>query len=87
MAEDSITLYVAGSCPPCQNVKKLVKEGRINVKDVKVIDVETKEGFPYIEKMGLGKVPTAMKGSQVCELSIKEGSLVVSCPNGEPSPA
>lgn len=84
MAEELVKLYVSGSCGPCQQVKKLISEGKFNRDRVDIIDVESDEGFPLIEKLGLTKVPMAMKGTEVCNLSLDEdGTLIITCPGEE----
>lgn len=81
MEQGKVTVYVAGSCGPCKQVKRLIGKGKIN-RPVDIIDVETEQGFPLIEKMGLSKVPAAYLGETQCNLSFsKDGqALVVECP-------
>jgi hypothetical protein len=83
MAEETVKIFVSGSCGPCQQVKQLVSEGKFNRDKVDIIDVETEEGFPMIEKMGLNKVPTAMKGTDHCDLSLDGETLIITCPGEE----
>jgi thiol-disulfide isomerase/thioredoxin len=77
--DEKVKLFVSGGCGPCQAVKQMVAEGRFNLDDVEIIDVTTEEGFPWIKKLGLQKVPTAMKGAKVCKLLIDGETLVIDC--------
>lgn len=84
---DQVKIIVAGSCGPCLEVKQLIEEGRFNqdVGEVDLIDLETEEGFPWMEKLGLQKVPTAYKGKRECDLRIddKERLLIINCDQKE----
>ncbi|MDZ4230253.1 MAG: hypothetical protein U1B77_00360, partial [Dehalococcoidales bacterium] len=82
-----IKVVISGSCEPCQEVKQLISEGRFNKDegDVDLIDLETEEGFGWMEKLGLTQVPTAYKGKKRCDLRIddKERLLVIDCDQKE----
>jgi hypothetical protein len=80
---EEVKVYVSGSCGPCQQVKKLIGEGKFNRDKVDLIDIETDENFPLIEKMGLTRVPSAMKGTEHCELALEEDILIITCPGEE----
>jgi glutaredoxin len=87
MAE-RIKVFVSGHCRPCGRARKLIEEGKFTAEEVELIDIETEEGYAYIEKLGLTKVPSAFQGTQQCRLSYdkKTPMLVIECPengNGE----
>ncbi len=79
-----VKVFVAGGCGPCQEIKQLIEEGRVS-EDIDLIDVTSDEGYPYIEKMGLSKVPSAYRGTQECKLQIddEEHLLIVDCGSEE----
>jgi glutaredoxin len=79
MPDEEVTVFVSGSCGPCQEVKRFIEEGKFNLAKVKVIDLETPEGFPFIAKLGLTKVPAAFKGTQSCKILSDEETLVIDC--------
>jgi hypothetical protein len=86
MNNEEVTIYISGSCGPCKEVREKHEKGLTNMPGAKLIDVETTEGFPFIESMKLTRVPTAMKGSQQCDIGFADdGSLVVSCAEDEPA--
>jgi glutaredoxin len=83
-AEEKIKVFVSSSCGPCQRVKNAISEGKFNIEEVDLIDLETEEGFPYIEKFGLNRVPAAFKGKQQCDLLFsEEGDLIINCDESE----
>lgn len=87
---EAIKIFIAGSCQPCQEIKELVKDGRFDDgEQVEMFDLETEEGFPYLEKLGLSKVPCAFKGKKQCQIQIDDANklLVINCPpEEEPKP-
>lgn len=68
--DDKVRVFVHEACGHCQEVKRLVSEGKFNQEDVELIDTASEEGFPYVEKFQLGYVPAAFKGDKVCNLRI-----------------
>jgi hypothetical protein len=81
MAEP-IRLFVHGSCAPCQEIKKLIESGKFDKEEVEVIDIATEEGYHWMEKMKLTRVPSAFHGSQECKLRIddEKEALLIECP-------
>jgi glutaredoxin len=79
MSDDTIKVFVSSGCGPCAQVKKMIEEGRFNLSRVDMVDVSTDEGFPYIEKLGLTKVPSAFKGSKECKILSDEETVVIDC--------
>ena len=75
-------IFVSKHCNSCRLIKEMVKNKKVSEKDVEVIDVETDEGFPYIQTMQLSGVPSAYKGIRKCELKIDEetDTLIIICP-------
>jgi len=79
---EPIKVFISGHCRPCQRAKKLIEEGKFDAEEVELIDLETEEGFPYIEKLGLNKTPSAYRGTQRCRMSYdrNEPMLIIECP-------
>ena len=88
---NKIRVFVAENCQPCIPIKELINEGKIDA-DVEMIDIESEEGYQYIEKLKLDGVPAAYDGSNPCRMQINEedGILNIICPGDEkpvePSP-
>lgn len=81
-----IKVFVAGHCVPCHELIKLIERNQVIVDDgdeaiIKIVDIESEEGFKEIDKRNLTKVPTAMLGNQECSLSIDNelNTVIVSC--------
>jgi glutaredoxin len=83
--KQKVKIFVSASCGPCERVKKLIQEGKFNLEDVDLIDLETEEGFPWIERLNLDRVPAAFEGNKVCRLDIdpEQQSLVITCPSDQ----
>lgn len=82
--EEKVTLFVSSGCGVCQEVKKLVEEGKFNLPTIDVVDVASEDGFPNVEKLGLTKVPVAFKGAQECKLLMDGESLFIDCGGENP---
>lgn len=82
--DDKVRVFISGSCGPCKEIKQLIEEGKFNQEEVDVLDLETEDGFPWLERMQLTRVPAAYKGKQSCELEIdtETNSLIITCPEG-----
>ena len=87
-AKAKVKVFIAAGCGPCEELKEAIKAGRFNVEGVDLIDVESKEGFPYIKKLGLTKAPAAYLGTKECELFInrEDNSIFIECPDGDKAP-
>lgn len=83
--KERVKVFVSNSCVPCEEVKQLVKDGRFNREEIDLIDLETEEGFPWIEKLGLKRVPSAYIGKKSCKIEIdhEENTLIITCPGEE----
>lgn len=81
MAE-KVKLFIAGHCGPCQEVKRLIGEGKFNLDEVDLIDLETEEGYSYLDRLKLSKVPSAYLGEQRCKVGFDEenDALIIECP-------
>ena len=81
----TIRIYTAKHCVPCKEVEDLIKADRFQGK-VKLIDIETDEGFEKFRKevldFGDGAVPSAYKDGKKCLIHIDEesNSLILECP-------
>jgi hypothetical protein len=73
---------VSEHCGPCQVIKDMVEKGQVSDKEVELVDIESDEGFPYIEEFALSGVPSAYKGKEKCEIKIDQGAnkLHIICP-------
>ena len=85
----TINVFTAGHCRPCQDFKKLIEEGRIEVDAepgavLDVVDIETEEGFSRLAKSkgDITLIPAAEYQGQSCKIEIdKERDVVViRCP-------
>ncbi len=85
---EPVRLFLSSSCGPCQEVRKMVEEGKFNLSiPPEIIDVTTVENHHFIADLGLQKVPTAMKGGETCELLSDGESLMIRCPGDDNPPA
>jgi hypothetical protein len=67
--KEKIKVFVSGSCAPCGEVKRLIQEGRFTAEDVDLIDIETADGFAYVEKMKL------------LHIDEEQNALIITCPD------
>lgn len=79
---EPIRVFISASCEPCQEIKRLIEAGRFDQPDVEMVDLETEEGYPWLEKMNLTRVPAAYRGTKTCTLSIDDENqkLIIECP-------
>ena len=79
---EKIKVFISNHCGPCKKVRELIEQGKFNTEEVELIDLETEEGFPYIERLGLNKTPSAYIGTNKCRLSFdkNEPFLIIECP-------
>ncbi len=85
---EKVRVFISSSCGPCHEIKELIEQGRTNHKEIELIDLETEEGAPYAEQLGLKRVPAAYIGTESCEIGInrEENKLIIQCPGTEESP-
>lgn len=88
MPKAKLRVFIQPGCGPCQAVKEAIEAGHYNAEEIEVINIESKEGIPYIKKFGLTKAPSAYLGKQECELFInrEDNSLFIECPDKGKSP-
>ena len=78
----TIKIYTAKHCGPCQEVMRLINEGKIvgNDDDIEVIDIETDDGFAEFNKRILSHsdaiVPSAFKDDKQCKILIEDGETI-----------
>lgn len=77
-------VYVSSNCSSCADVKKALKERRIN-REIDVIDIDTDEGFEtfYNEVLAKqdGKIPSAYKDGKPCLVGFDEDKVfTIQCP-------
>ena len=46
-----------------------------------MVDVETEEGFPDIDRYELLAIPSAILDGKFCSLSIEDNEVVIECPD------
>ena len=85
----AIKVFTSRHCQPCQEVDKLIKEGKFQG-EVELIDIESDDGFQKFKdevlSLGDGAVPSAYKDGKKCIIRITEDdSLVFNCPIDTPS--
>lgn len=81
--QETVKLYLSNHCGPCQEVRGLIEAGKFNRDKVDVIDLAEESNFHFITDLNLSKVPTAMQGAEVCNLSIEDDVLLIDCPGDE----
>jgi glutaredoxin len=88
----AIKIYTAEHCDPCHRVENLLEKQNNNIdgEDVKIIDVETDEGFQEFKEEILSKgdaaVPSAYKDGEKCLIKIEDDVLHLICDSdGQPS--
>ena len=88
MPKAKLRVFISANCGPCHELKAAIEAGRFNVENIDLIDVETKEGFPYIKKFGLTKAPAAYLGKTECDMFInrQDNSIFIECPDNGKSP-
>jgi hypothetical protein len=83
----SVTIVYSKLCPHCQElIDKVVAQGNKEKggKDVKLVNLDTKEGEELLKKHGFSEVPVAVSGSGItCEIQYVNGEVEVVCPEVE----
>lgn len=76
-----ITVYTAGHCTPCEEIKDMLNKGQFLVDgeegEVDLIDIETDEGFEQAQKQELSAVPEAFYEGKKCKIKVDEESHTV----------
>lgn len=86
----TVKIFVSEHCKPCQEIKKMVEEGRFTAEDIELVDIETDEGFETFSREvlehGDGAVPSAYKEGAKCKILIdEEQGLIFNCPSEQGS--
>lgn len=81
-----VRVFVAEHCSPCIPVKELIEDGKIDA-EVELIDIESEEGFKYIEQLNIEGVPSAYQGNEQCQLRVDEENQILNilCPSDKES--
>jgi glutaredoxin len=80
-----VTIYTAGHCTPCDEVKDLLTKGQFLIDgeegEIDVIDIETDEGFDKAQAMELTAVPQAFRDGKECRIKIDDEShtILIEC--------
>lgn len=79
-----------GNCTPCEEITKLVEEGKFHSPDtneVDLIDISTDEGFKKFYEEILSKedggVPTAYMEGKKCVIVVEDGVVHFQCPSSD----
>ena len=80
MKKEEIIIFTVENCPPCQEVKKRIKDPS----KVKMIDLsKDEEAARFAYENDILAVPTAIKktdnGFEKCKIDIKENKVIVKC--------
>ena len=94
MEKKRIVYYSASGCQPCEEVTRLIKEGKVDnseIDEIDLVDIETDEGFERFTKeilsKGEGAAPSAYLDGKKCQIEIYDDQIVVfNCPKND-SPA
>ena len=69
--DKKIVVYVARDCSPCEQVTRLVQEGKA-AEEVDLVDIESDDGFARFSSevlsQGEGGVPCAFSGPKECQI-------------------
>lgn len=86
MAGKKIVLFTSQNCGPCQEVKALAQQGKLE-DEVEIVDIETDEGFERFQRevlgQGDGAVPSAYHEGAKCRITIEDEKLKFHCPADE----
>ena len=82
--EKKIIIFSAEGCPPCEEVKKRIKDPS----KVEIIDLtKNEEAARFAYENDILAVPTAIKktdnGFERCQIDIKENKVIVKCKDEE----
>lgn len=92
MTDKQLIYYTskAGNCRPCEEITKLIEEGKFespDTEEVDLIDISTEEGFKrfYDEILSKedGGVPSAYLGGKKCLLVVEDGVVHFECPSSD----
>lgn len=87
MSNDSVRIFTAPGCAPCDDIKKAVEDGTLNFAGVALdapiefVDLSTDEGYPFLDELNLDQVPAAYYESRQCKLLVDDetGTLTIDC--------
>jgi glutaredoxin len=79
--KEVVKVYTAGHCTPCEDIKKMLEEGKFTVDgkeaEIDLVDIETDAGFEEATKRELTAVPSAFRGAKQCRIKIDDENKVV----------
>ncbi|GEM_PF-1862497 len=93
MGKKQIVFYTSknGDCEPCQEITKLVEEGKFfntETDEVDLIDISSDEGFKKFSDEILSKqpgaVPSAYMNGVKCQITVVEDEVQFECPSSAP---
>lgn len=84
---ESVIVVYSKLCPHCQElVDKVIAQNNVEKggKDVKLVDLNTKEGEELLKEHSFQEVPAAVSPSGLtCEIQYVNGEVEVICPEEE----
>jgi len=85
MEKEKVRIFIHGGCEPCHEIKRLFESGKVNLRDAQLLDLATKEGSSWLDKVNLARVPSAFQGTKSCRLilSKERDFLTIDCPKDE----
>jgi len=90
MAKRIIYFTVSEGCTPCEELGKLVKEGKFSSPDadeIDIVDIGTDEGFERFTKEVLSKhdgaVPSAYLDGKKCSIELEDDMVYFDCPTND----
>lgn len=92
MTKKTIVFYTAEGCTPCEEVSKLIQEGKFaspDADEIDLVDIGTDEGFGRFAKDVLSKndggVPSAYLDGKKCQIEkLDDNTLYIECPKDGP---
>ena len=79
MPDNKLQIFTAPGCGGCKEVKDAMDSGQLEItgvdvkpEEIEVVDLSSDEGYPYLDKLGIGNVPAAYYAGERCELLVDD---------------
>ena len=87
MAKDTVRIFTAPGCAPCEDIKEALEDGDVELigvdtkASIEFVDLSTDEGYPYLDVLNMEKGPVAYYESRQCKLLVDDetGRLSIDC--------
>lgn len=88
---EKVRIFTGPGCAPCDEVKAAVENDEILLEglpedtEVEMVDATSEEGYPFIDELGLDRVPVAYHGTAQCQIIVDDETkqVTVKCPPPE----